>query len=317
MNYKDIAQAKKRIDPYIIETPLIALSRLEDKLGFIPYVKLENLQNIGAFKIRGAMNAALQLDEEKIKSGLITASSGNHGRAVAYAAKMLDTRALILLPNTVTPTKLKAVQELGAKTMLVEPQKRIEIAEEIAKKEGYTFLHPFNDRDVIAGQGSLGIEIIKQLPQTKRVLVPMGGGGLIGGIALAVKHLNPEIEIIGLEPAAVPKFSYNLKRNEIEAVEEKPSIADALLSNRPGSLPLEIARKYVDRVISVQEEPLKEAYKLLLEEGRVYCEPSSALGFGALVQGEFKDIDMADSVFLISGGNISLDLINKILYQEG
>lgn len=314
MNYKDIFSARKRIDKYIIKTPLIPLERLSQSLGFTPYVKLENLQNIGAFKIRGAMNAALKLGKEELSKGLITASSGNHGRAVAYAAKMLGTKALILLPSTVTSTKLKAIEELGARTMLVEPQKRIEIAQEISSKEGYHFIHPYNDEDVISGQGSLGLEILDQLPSTKRVLVPMGGGGLISGITLAIKEHNPQVEIIGLEPAAVPKFTINLSESKIISAPEKPSIADALLSNRPGSIALGVARSHIDRIISVEEEPLRKAYKFLVEEGRVYCEPSSAIGFGALIQGALSGLDMSSSVFVISGGNISLDLINKILY---
>lgn len=313
MKYESFLEARKRIEPYIIKTPLIPLERLRDLLGFTPWVKLENMQNIGAFKIRGAMNAALQLRPEEIKEGFITASSGNHGKAVAYAAKLLHTRALILLPDTVSPVKLEGVRSLGAQTQLVEPQKRIDIAEKIAREKGLTFIHPYNDVHVIGGQGTLGLEMIEQHPGLKRILVPMGGGGLISGIALAVKLIRPDIEIIGLEPAAVPKFSQNLSAPTLHHVAEEPSIADALLSNKPGVLALDIVRQYVDRVISVKEAPLKEAYRLLLEEGKIYCEPSSAIGFGALIQGELQNAQMEDSVFVISGGNIVPEMIPSLL----
>ncbi|NLY36646.1 MAG: threonine/serine dehydratase [Tissierellia bacterium] len=313
MTLEQIIDAQKRIAPHIIKTPLVPIERLQSILGFVPWLKLENMQNIGAFKIRGAMNAALLLSQEDIDRGFITASSGNHGRAVAYAAKALGTKALILLPNTVSRAKLEGIQALGAQTRLVEPQKRIEIALDVAQKEGLTFIHPYNDENVICGQGSLGLEIMAQLPGVKRILVPMGGGGLISGIALAVKFSRPEIEIIGLEPAAVPKFSQNIRSETIHSVKEFPSIADALLSNKPGSIPLVVARKYVDRIISVEEGPLKEAYRLLLQEGKIYCEPSSAIGFGAVLQGEFRSSEMEDSVFLISGGNILPEMISAII----
>lgn len=313
MNLEEIKKARARISPHIIKTPLIPLNRLEEMLGFTPWVKLENMQNIGAFKIRGAMNAALLLSKSQAQNGLITASSGNHGRAVAYAAKILATKCLILLPNTVSSAKHEGIKSLGAQTKLVEPQRRIEIGLEIAKEKGLTFIHPFNDKDVINGQGSLGLEIIEQLPQIKRILVPMGGGGLISGISLALKQARPDIEIIGLEPAAVPKFSQNLHSKTIHSVSEKLSIADALLTNTPGEIALEVVRKYVDQVISVEETYLKKAYQLLTQEGKIYCEPSSAIGFGAVLQGEFHLKDMENSVFLISGGNILPGMIAEIL----
>lgn len=313
MNLKEIINAQKRIAPHIIRTPLIPIERLEDILGFTPWVKLENMQNIGAFKIRGAMNATLLLGKEDINRGFITASSGNHGRALAYAAKVLNTKALILLPNTVSRAKLEGIKALGAQTKLVEAQKRIEIAMDIAEKEGLTFIHPFNDENVIYGQGTLGLEIVEQFPQVKRILIPMGGGGLISGIALAIKLTRPDIEIIGLEPAAVPKFSLNINSEIIHSVAEAPSIADALLTNKPGKIALDMVRKYVDRIISVKEAPLKEAYRLLIQEGKIYCEASSAIGFGAILQGELPSSDMENSVFLISGGNILPDMISTIL----
>lgn len=313
MNLKEIINAQKRIAPYIIRTPLIPIERLEDSLGFTPWVKLENMQNIGAFKIRGAMNATLLLSKEEINRGFITASSGNHGRALAYAAKVLNTKALILLPNTVSRAKLEGIKALGAQTKLVEPQKRIEIAMEMAEKEGLTFIHPFNDENVIYGQGSLGLEIVEQFPLVKRILIPMGGGGLISGIALAIKLTRPDIEIIGLEPAAVPKFSLNMNSKTIHSVAEAPSIADGLLTNKPGKIALDLVRKYVDRIISVKEAPLKEAYRLLIEEGKIYCEASSAIGLAAVLQGEFPSSDMENSVFLISGGNVLPDMISTIL----
>ena len=313
MKIDQIFQARERIAPYALTTPLIPLERLEEQLGFVPWVKLENMQNMGAFKIRGAMNAVLKLSSDDRKKGLITASSGNHGRAVALAAYQLGVPALIVLPNTVLELKRNAIEKLGAKTMLVEPQERLDIARQIAREEGYSMIHPFDNEDVIAGQGTIGLEILDQLPEVQNVFVPMGGGGLISGIASAIKLLNPEVKVIGMEPAAVPKFSQNLKNTSPQAVAERPSIADALLSNKPGQRPLELVKKYVDEIISVEEKPLKDAFRLLLEEGRILAEPSSAITFGALLQGSLDHLNLANSVFVISGGNVSLEDIHRIL----
>lgn len=313
MKIDQIFQARERIAPYTITTPLIPLERLEDRLGFVPWVKLENLQNMGAFKIRGAMNAVLRLSPDDRERGLITASSGNHGRAVALAAYQLGVPALIVLPNTVRSLKLREIEKLGAKTLLVEPQERLEIARQIAEEEGYSMIHPFDQADVIAGQGTIGLEILDQFPEVKNVFVPMGGGGLISGIASAIKALQPEVKVIGLETAAVPKFSQNMKNVIPVAVSEKPSIADALLSNKPGQLPLELVKKHVDQIISVEEEPLRDGFQLLIEEGRIIAEPSSAIGIGAVLQGALNDLNLANSVFVISGGNISPQDIWSIL----
>lgn len=313
MKIDQIFQARERIAPYTITTPLIPLERLEDRLGFVPWVKLENLQNMGAFKIRGAMNAVLRLSPDDRERGLITASSGNHGRAVALAAYQLGVPALIVLPNTVRSLKLREIEKLGAKTLLVEPQERLEIARQIAEEEGYSMIHPFDQADVIAGQGTIGLEILDQFPEVKNVFVPMGGGGLISGIASAIKALQPEVKVIGLETAAVPKFSQNMKNEIPVTVSEKPSIADALLSNKPGKLPLELVKKHVDQIISVEEEPLRDGFRLLIEEGRIIAEPSSAIGIGAVLQGTLNDLNLANSVFVISGGNISPQDIWSIL----
>lgn len=316
MNKERFVEAQKRIRDYVIKTPLIPLERLGDTLGFVPWVKLENMQNIGAFKIRGAMNAALQLTREELSKGLITASSGNHGRAVSYAAKKLGVEALIVLPNTVKEAKLKGVQELGALTKLVEPQQRIRIAMEIAQNKGYTFIHPFDDEKVIVGQGTLGLEILEQFPEVKRIVVPMGGGGLISGIAMAIKAIQPQIEIVGLEPKAVPKFSENLHRAIPEPVKESPSIADALLSNLPGSIALGVAKKYIDEIYSIEEQHIRKGYEFLLQQGKIFSEPSSAIGFGACFQGCFEGKNMENTVFLISGGNISVCDAAKIISQN-
>jgi threonine dehydratase len=268
---------------------------------------------MGAFKIRGAMNAVLRLSPDDRERGLITASSGNHGRAVALAAYQLGVPALIVLPNTVRSLKLREIEKLGAKTLLVEPQERLEIARQIAEEEGYSMIHPFDQADVIAGQGTIGLEILDQFPEVKNVFVPMGGGGLISGIASAIKALQPEVKVIGLETAAVPKFSQNMKNVIPVTVSEKPSIADALLSNKPGKLPLELVKKHVDQIISVEEEPLRDGFRLLIEEGRIIAEPSSAIGIGAVLQGTLNDLNLANSVFVISGGNISPQDIWSIL----
>ena len=199
-----IRQARERIAPYIYETPLLRLPALEERLGCKVYVKCENMQKTNAFKLRGAMNRLLTLPEEELKKGVVTASSGNHGKATAYAAHLLGVPACVVLPDTAPKVKVEGIRGYGAEVVFSAPAARYAVAAEQAEKKGYTLISPFDDYELMAGQGTAGLEILDQLPQVDTVVVPIGGGGLIGGVSTAIKETNSKDRVVGVEPGARP-----------------------------------------------------------------------------------------------------------------
>lgn len=310
MNHlSSIQEARERIRDFVFSTPLLPVERLKEALGFTPYLKLENLQSMGAFKIRGAANAVLSLSEETRRLGVVTASSGNHGRALATMAKALEIPCTIFLPDTVTAKKLQNIKSLGVAIKLVDPLERIPLAQSYARDHGMHFVHPFDQEEVIYGQGTIGLELLEQKPNLRQVFVPIGGGGLIAGITLAMKQLKPEIKVIGLEPAKVPKVSSALRDLPCEV---QPTLADALMTPKLGTIPLSIIRDQVDEIITVEDKFMIEALALLTEVGLI-VEPSSSIGIAACLQKGPLGSEMEDSAFIISGGNTSLaDLLHLI-----
>lgn len=291
-------------------TPLLEAKELSQLLGMPIYIKDETQQKTGAFKYRGVTNFIKSTPVEELEKGVITASSGNHGKAMSTAARDRGIPATVVLPDTAPQIKIDALKQVEAEILFSPPQERLQRAEKLSKERGLLFIHPFNDLRVIAGQSSIGMEIMEQLPEAQRVIVPMGGGGLITGIATAIKLHRPEIEMVGAETLSVPKFTYNLERETIEATPEKPSVADAILSNKPGEHTLRGVRAHVDRIVDVREENILKALKLLAELEGVHCEPSSAVTLGALLQEEFSD---KKTVLVISGGNIAKEHLQELI----
>ena len=236
LSIREIRAARDRIKPYIAETPLLRLQNLDAYLGCEVYAKAECMQITGSFKLRGAMNKLLSLSEEELSRGIVAASSGNHGKAVAYAANMLGTKAIIVMPNTAPKIKMDAVRALGAEVVLCDVSERFAVAEKLCAERGATMVPPYNDEFVMAGQGTAGLEIMEQCPQLDCIVVPVSGGGLIGGVAAAVKAVSPDTRVYGAEPAALPRYSASLKAGEPVKVEQRKSIADALVSQMPGSI---------------------------------------------------------------------------------
>jgi|LSQX01.3.fsa_nt_gb threonine dehydratase len=300
----DFLAARERIRDHIVLTPLQGASSLSQMLGMDVFIKNETFQKTGAFKYRGVMNTLLSTTKEELVAGVITASSGNHGKALATAASEREIAATVVLPSTAPLIKIQALQHVHARIFFSEPQRRLQLAEKIAKEEGLLFIHPFNDLRVIAGQSTIGLEILEQYPEVERIVVPMGGGGLITGIASAVKTFRPEVEMVGAETLNVPKFTFNLHRDVLTPAPEKPSVADAIVSNMPGTHTIEGVRRYVDRIVDVTEENILLALKILVESEQVLCEPSSAVVLGAMLQEEFSP---KKTVLVISGGNIDPD----------
>ena len=309
---KQIQQARERIQKYIVKTPLLRAQNLDERLGCQVYLKPECMQVTNAFKIRGALNSVLSLSEEELRRGIVTASSGNHGRAIAYTAKMLGTKAVVVMPNTAPAAKIDAIRQLGAEVILSDPSERFRISEETAQQRGMTLVPPFNHYHVMAGQGTLGLEIMEQCPEQDTLMVPVSGGGLISGVATAVKSLHPETKVYGVEPAELPRYSESLKAGKPVTVPQKKTVADALVAQTPGSLCFPVVQKYVDAVAAVDDEYVLKAQKLLLMEGKLVAEAASCIGIGAILQGRLTVAPEEKVCFLITGGKISFDQLERL-----
>ena len=308
-----IREARERIAPYTVLTPLHELVTLNTALGCRVFVKEENRQLIGAYKLRGALNKALSLTKEELGRGLVAASSGNHGRALAFAAKKLGTRALIVIPDTAPKTKVEGIRALGAEVVLCPVSERFAVAEKYARERGAVLVPPFNDETVMAGQGTLGLEIMEQLPDVDIVVVPVSGGGLIGGVSTAIKAVAPQIKVYGAEPAVLPRYTASLQAGEPVKVPQNKTVADALVSATPGSLCFPYVQKNTDGFADVTEENILKAWRLLLLEGKILAEPSSCIGLGAVLQGAIPVTPETKVCFILSGGNIGPDQIKDLL----
>ena len=281
LTLEKIFEAKNRIAPYTTRTPLIRLEKLDEYLGCQVYLKAECMQITGAFKLRGAVNKIRMLTPEQLSCGIVAASSGNHGKAVAYTAKKLGAKATIVMPYTAPAIKVNAIKELGAEVVQCETSERFDVAERICREKNATMVPPYNDEEIMAGQGTAGIEILEQCPEIDTIIVPVSGGGLIGGVSTAVKGMDNSVKVYGAEPAALPRYSASVAAN-------------------------------VDGFFDVEDEYLLKAWKLLLTEGKIFCEPSSAITVGAVLQGLAKVKKDEKVCFLISGGSAGLDQL-KVL----
>jgi threonine dehydratase len=314
---QDIELAEGRLRKYFPPTPLEYSAGISHLLGRETYLKLETWLPIRVFKLRGAINKLLALPDSALKRGVLTASSGNHGFAIAYASKLFGTRAVICVPENVNPQKLSAIQEQGAEVIRYGRgyDEAFEHALETAKKRGMTFIHAFNDRDVIAGQGTCGLEMVRQLPDLGSVVVAIGGGGLISGVAIATKESIPGCHVYGAETVAIPSMYESLKEGSPRRITPKPTIADGMQAAVPGELTFEAVRKYVDEIGLVTDPELEDAVYDLLTLGRVLAEPSGASPLAA-VKGPLKGIPGGKLVLVVSGGNISVDLLRSILTKR-
>lgn len=302
----DIQEASVRIRPTARVTPLLDVPWPGDaaesrRVG----LKLENLQPMGAFKIRGAANMLARLPREALERGVITYSSGNHGQAVALAARALGVPAVIVMPTTAPAVKVEGARGFGAEvqfagTTTLDRQQR---AEAEAATRGLTIVPPFDHPWIIAGQGSAGLEILEQAPAVGTVYVPIGGGGLISGVAAALKLSQPEVRVVGVEPAGAAKMTASLAAGAPVTLPSTASIADGLLSIRPGDLTFEHVRRFVDEVVTVDEEALAAAVAWLFRHARIVAEPSGAATTAALMQG--LGSPQGEVVAIVSGGNVA------------
>lgn len=312
-NLTDIENAADTIKGIASKTPLVESPALSDKFGRQIYLKLECFQPIRVFKIRGAYNKISRLGSKNV----VAVSSGNHGLAVAYVSRLLGKKATIVIPETAVQEKVNAILEYGGEVVKYGKYHvdREAKAREIASNTGGTLVHPFNDPEIIAGQGTCGLEIAEQLPDLDTVIVPLGGGGLISGISIAIKSLKPKAKLIGVEPEGASKMTAALKKGTVVNLESPKSIADGLIPSSVGDLTLEACKKNVDHVLTVSDDNILSAMKLLVREAHIFPEPSGAAP-AAVVASKNSEQFGNKVVLVVSGGNVSLELLKKTLTQS-
>jgi threonine dehydratase len=311
----DIRAAAERIQGVAFRTPLIPHPKVEGL-----YFKAENLQPVGAFKIRGAYNKISSLPEAERKRGVITYSSGNHAQAVAYAAKAFGIKAVIVMPDNAPPVKQAGTRALGAEIVFVGPasSERLAKAEELSAKHGYVIVAPYDDPAIVAGQATLGLEIVEELPDVDLVLSPVSGGGLLSGTATAVKLARPNAQVYGVEPelAADAQESFRTgKLVEWPAEKTTRTICDGLRTQSLGNINFEHIRKYVDNIVTVTEDEIRSAIRELATEVHIVAEPSGAVPYAAWRFHQNELPRAKKTVCVISGGNIDPKLLQEVLAQ--
>ena len=304
--------AREKLSKVLLKTSLIHSPIFSKESGNEVFIKPENLQKTGSFKIRGAYNKITNLSDEEKKKGVIASSAGNHAQGVAYGAKESGIKAVIVMPKSTPLIKVESTKQYGAEVVLHGDvyDDAFKKAKELEEKEGYIFVHPFDDEDVIYGQGTIALEILEELPETDIILVPIGGGGLISGIACAAKILKPEIKIIGVEPEGAASAYEAIKEDKVVELKEANTIADGTAVKKIGNTTFEYIKKYVDEIITVSDYELMESFLLLVEKHKIIAENSGILSLAALKKLKEKNKKV---VSVVSGGNIDVLMISSMI----
>ena len=307
-----IYQASFALKTVIRRTDLISAPNINPDSHI--YLKPENLQITGSFKVRGACFKIAQLTEEEKAKGVVACSAGNHAQGVALAATTHGIKSLICLPDNAPISKIEATKWYGADVCLVEGvyddayQKALKLRDE----KGYTFVHPFDDEDVIAGQGTIGLELLEQLPDLDAVIVPIGGGGLISGVAFAVKHLNPNVKIYGVQASGAPSMLNSIEHNKIERMGFVRTIADGIAVKEPGEHTFEYCKKYVDEIVTVNDDEISTAILALIEQHKLIAEGAGAVAVAAAMFNKVP-IKGKKAICLVSGGNIDVTILSRVI----
>lgn len=307
-----IYQASFALKTVIRRTDLISAPNINPDSHI--YLKPENLQITGSFKVRGACFKITQLTEEEKAKGVIACSAGNHAQGVALAATTHGIKSLICLPDNAPISKIEATKWYGADVCLVEGvyddayQKALKLRDE----KGYTFVHPFDDEDVIAGQGTIGLELLEQLPDLDAVIVPIGGGGLISGVAFAIKHLNPNVKIYGVQASGAPSMLNSIEHNKIERMGFVRTIADGIAVKEPGEHTFEYCKKYVDEIVTVNDDEISTAILALIEQHKLIAEGAGAVAVAAAMFNKVP-IKGKKAICLVSGGNIDVTILSRVI----
>ena len=313
--YAAIQEAAQRIRDGVIETPCTRTRAFRDLAPGNHYLKLENLQRTGSFKDRGALNRMLRLTEAERARGVVTASAGNHAQAVAYHGGRLGISVTVVMPETAPLIKVTNTRGYGADVIQVDTILDDAAAEvqRLAAEEELSIIHAFDDEDVIAGQGTMGLEILEQVPDVSVVVVPVGGGGMISGIACAIKEIKPDVRIIGVEADAAASAKASRDAGEVVKIAASDTLADGIATKRIGEITYPLIERYVDELVSVGEEEIAAAILLLIERGKTVAEGAGVVGLAALMTGSVTLSETDRAVLLLSGGNIDINMISRII----
>lgn len=308
-----VYKASQVLKEVIRETDMIYAPNI--RKGTNVYLKTENLQVTGSFKIRGSYFKISQLSDEEKANGVIACSAGNHAQGVALAATKNGIKSLICLPDGAPISKVEATKRYGAKVCLVKGvyddayKKALDLKEE----KGYSFIHPFNDPDVIAGQGTIGLEILEQLPNADVVIVPIGGGGLIAGVAYTIKQLNPRCRVYGVQATGAPSMEQSIADGKIETLSRVQTIADGIAVKTPGDITYDLVKEYVDGIVTVTDDEIALAILTLLEKQKLIAEGAGAVPVAAVMAGKIPDIENKNVCCVVSGGNIDVTILSRVI----
>lgn len=308
-----VYSASYKLKEVIRKTDIIPAPKLSDKCEV--YLKTENLQVTGSFKVRGAYYKISQLSDEEKARGVIACSAGNHAQGVALAAAKNGIKSLICLPDAAPISKIEATRSYGADICLVDGVYDDAYAKAISLRDekGYTFIHPFDDEYVIAGQGTIGLELLEQLPEADAVVVPVGGGGLISGVAFTLKKLKPEIKVYGVQAAGAPSMEQSLAHGKIERLSSVSTIADGIKVMEPGTHTFELCKEYVDGVVTVTDDEISSAILALMEQHKLIAEGAGAVPVAAVMFDKIPEIEGKKVICLVSGGNIDVTILSRVI----
>lgn len=314
ISLEDIVIAHQKMKHIVHKTPLDYSHTLSKLSGNEIYLKLENLQKTGSFKVRGSYNKMISLGKDEVNKGVIAASAGNHAQGVAFSSKMLNIPCTIVMPKGAPISKILATRQYGAEVELhgTALDEALDYALELKEQTGAAFVHPYNDHHIIAGQGSVGLEILEQLPDVEAVICPVGGGGLIAGVAMAIKETNPSVKIYGVEALACPSMKQSLHEKKPVVVDVMPTMADGIAVKKPGDLPFQIVEKYVDDIYCVDEMEIARTMLLVLERNKLLVEGSGASSLASLLYHKIP-VTGKKTVAILSGGNVDVSFISRII----
>ncbi len=312
----DVIAARGTIAGRLHHTPLVGSGALSAQVGAALYLKLENWQKTGSFKVRGALTKIATLSQAERERGLVTASAGNHAQALAWAAAAAGLPCTVVMPRGAPAAKLAATRGYGGNVVLEESTLTvIGRAQELAAEHGYTFIAPFDDPAIVAGQGTVGLEILDDLPDVGTVVVPIGGGGLIAGVALAIKSRRPDVRIVGVEPVGAASMWRSRQAGHAVKLDQIQTIADGLAAPFAGALPFALVERYVDDLVLVDDQAIRAAMTLIIERCKLLAEPSGAAALAALLGGAVGVLPGAPVVAILSGGNIDIARLMQVLAE--
>ncbi len=312
VSLEDIRVARERIRPHVVRTPLIAVEQLSDRLSCKLYLKLEMFQRTGSFKSRGVFNALTQLSDAEKSRGVITISSGNHAQALAYGASKLGIPSTIVMPSWAVPSKVASARGYGAEIVQTDGN-LLETMTSINGTKGCTVIPPFDDPRIIAGAGTIALEIAEDVPNVDLVLAGIGGGGLISGVAAGIKRLRPTARLVGVEPEGAPAMSRSLAAGKPDTLDKVDTIADGLAAPFAGTQTFAHVKEFVDDVVLVNDAEILAGMRVLMEQCKVYVEPSAAAAFGALLAGKVKVAAGGLTACVLSGGNVDTNRVRELL----